>query len=106
MTLASCPACNLPYALVGRAHRCVPREATKSTEGNPAGAQAVGAYQASMCVTPPSAGGNDHLFITANLGEPASTSNVVSIRKPKRDRAAYMRDYGRAVKQRTAGSTA
>lgn len=123
MTSLCCPACNLPFALVGRVHRCVPRPApvirpapeqetagssqtTVSMEGFSAGTQAIGAYQVAMGVTPPSTGDRKHLKKTANRDEPALNSNVVQIRKPKRDRAKYMRDYRARVKNRKAGGGA
>ncbi len=68
--LERCAACGVPLALVGRAHRCVPRsvpaeqarpQAPDTTDGRP---------------RPVDAG-----------GEPPAR------RRPKRDRAAYMRRY-------------
>lgn len=119
-----CPACDRPFALVGRVHRCVPRSGSETEvmqgraarsarvahnhevggsnpppatnfqmEGDPAGTQAIGAYKSAMGVTPPSTGDGEHLHLSANRGEPAPLSNVIQIRKPKRDRAKYMRDY-------------
>ncbi|WP_316205758.1 hypothetical protein [Bradyrhizobium sp. SZCCHNS1012] len=119
MTLARCPACNLPFAIVGRAHRCVPRsapvvqfesadsqaehasEVSEMGAGDSAGAPAIGAYQSVMGVTQPATGDDavHHLHVTANRGEP-DHNNVVTMRKaPKRDRAAYMRNY-RALQKR------
>lgn len=57
-----------------------------------------------MCETPPSTGVGEHLHFTANRDEPAPLSNVVQIRKPKRDRAAYMRSYRARVKQNAGGA--
>lgn len=103
MTIATyCPDCNRPYALIGRVHRCVPRQPQVHSAGNPAGTQAIGAYKSAMCETPPATG--EDLHSTANRGEPAPISNVVPIRKPKRDRAKYMRDY--RARKKNAGSAA
>lgn len=99
-----CPACNRPFALVGRVHRCVPEASRVHLEGSPAGTQAIGAYQSAMGETPPSTGEAKHLHRSANRGEPCNNSNVVPIRKPKRDRAAYMRDY--RARKKNAGSAA
>ncbi|BBZ94305.1 hypothetical protein BRDID11004_47920 [Bradyrhizobium diazoefficiens] len=123
MALARCPACNLPFAIVGRAHRCVPRpaptvqfedsqaghasEVPEMGAGDSAGAPAIGAYQSVMCVTQPATGDDRHLHVTANRGEP-DHNNVVTMRKaPKRDRAAYMRDYRKLKKaKKNAGGAA
>ena len=80
----NCPDCGAPYALVGRAHRCIPSERRES----PAGTLLVGANQSAMGVTPPVEG--ESLTFPANRGEAANNSP----RKwPKRQRAAYMRQY-------------
>ncbi|WP_316159669.1 hypothetical protein [Bradyrhizobium sp. SZCCHNRI3042] len=136
MALARCPACNLPFAIVGRAHRCVPRSASVAEmvlhsapeqlgaddsqaehasevpemgAGDAAGAPAIGAYQSAMGVTQPATGDDavHHLHVTANRGEP-DHNNVVTMRKaPKRDRAAYMRDYRKLQKaKKNAGGAA
>lgn len=89
-----CPDCGIPYAIIGRVHRCNPPISNSefAAEGNSAGAQAIGAHQSGMGETPPSTDAvlSDALgSYTANPGEPAT----ISKRKPKRDRAAYMRTY-------------
>jgi hypothetical protein len=75
--------------------------------GDSAGAPAIGAYQSVMSVTPPATGDENHLHVTANRGE-LDHNNVVPMRKaPKRDRAAYMRDYRKLQKaKKNAGDAA
>jgi hypothetical protein len=173
VTLARCPACNLPFAIVGRAHRCVPRPAPVAEQveqtatelvaparylsreevedrfpspkakaarakekshhlaGNPAETPALGAYQVAMGVTPPAKGSRTAnrsapapIHIGIDLGKPGSdmhveavvkrepdgSLNVLSIKNvrkaPKRDRAAYMRDYRALQKTKQAGASA
>lgn len=68
-----CPDCGVPYALVGRVHRCIPRPALDKV-----------AESAAM-----------EAERQAILSDTDHDADVVRKPKPKRDRAKYMREYRR-----------
>lgn len=116
--LDRCPDCGVPYALVGRAHRCVPRQA--DTGGHDPIEQQRGRAEAARHPHKVEAAGSNPAPAPNQLRRIATTSeaaperrklaaidaalraenagyvgqvNGIIIRKPKRDRAAYMRRY-------------
>jgi hypothetical protein len=100
MAIERCPACYVPFALVGRAHRCVPRPAPVAEQverAAPAPSAALKFLDDAVAQIA------DDALLTSTMTELVKRGAVIVgvdliPTKPKRDRAAYMRGYRARMK--------